>query len=269
MGPAGGLRPEGTLVSRINLVTRLREKVQRDVVPRIVAASTARYFSATSDPATLIRTSGNAQEPRLADLFAHYGSDKGWSGDTKPPFSWPPHNYAFVYELLFRSRRNRTTSIVECGIGTNNTDVRSNMTAHGRPGASLRAWRDYFPNATVIGLDIDERVLFSEERIRTFHVDQTDPVSVGRFWSTSGLEVCDIIIDDGLHTFDAGIAFFEASFDRLADDGIYIIEDVSPSRLNSYRDFFARRDEVLDFFQIYRPGVALRSNCLVVIRRPN
>ena len=35
-----------------------------------------------------------------------------------------------------------------------------NMTASGKPGASLRVWRDYFNNAQVIGADIDKRILF-------------------------------------------------------------------------------------------------------------
>jgi len=36
----------------------------------------------------------------------------------------------------------------------------------------------------------------------------------------------DIILDDGLHTFEAGITLFLNSFDKLRKNGIYIIEDV-------------------------------------------
>ena len=42
------------------------------------------------------------------------------------------------------------------------------------PGASLRAWRDFFPNATILGADLDREVLFEEERITTGYMDQTD-----------------------------------------------------------------------------------------------
>jgi hypothetical protein len=42
----------------------------------------------------------------------------------------------------------------------------------GTPGASLRAWRDYFPNAEIYGADIDREILFEEERISAFYVNQ-------------------------------------------------------------------------------------------------
>ncbi len=213
-----------------------------------------------------IRLSGNPKEPHLASLFARFGSDKGWAGDGPTPFFWVPHNYADMYEFLFRSRRMSVRTVVECGIGTNNTDVASNMTETGRPGASLRAWRDYFPNAMVLGLDIDERILFEEERIATYQVDQTDRASINRFWAQAGVADVDIMIDDGLHTFEAGKSLFEASIARLSPDGIYIIEDVSPNDLQSFRDFFAECPHLVDFVQIERPRVPLSDNSLVIIR---
>ena len=48
----------------------------------------------------------------------------------------------------------------------------------GKPGASLRVWRDYFPNAIIYGADIDKDILFAEERIKTFYIDQLDPVAI-------------------------------------------------------------------------------------------
>jgi hypothetical protein len=49
------------------------------------------------------------------------------------------------------------------------------------PGASLRVWRDFFPNAQVIGIDIDEKTMFKDERINTYVVDQTDVHSIRSF----------------------------------------------------------------------------------------
>ena len=37
----------------------------------------------------------------------------------------------------------------------------------------------------------------------------------------------DIIIEDGLHTFDANVCFFENSIHKLNPNGYYIIEDIS------------------------------------------
>ena len=103
------------------------------------------------------------------------------------PFPWPAHTYADYYHSLFSHCRSTVKNVFECGIGTNNPDVPSSMGIHGKPGASLRVWyslfcttngllqRDYFPNATVYGADVDANVLFEEERIKTFHVNKLDP----------------------------------------------------------------------------------------------
>ena len=83
------------------------------------------------------------------------------------------------------------------------------MTASGKPGASLRVWRDYFNNAQVIGADIDKRILFQEDRINTYEVNQLNPTSIKNMWSNIKYDNFDIIIDDGLHTLKAGLTFFK------------------------------------------------------------
>jgi hypothetical protein len=101
---------------------------------------------------------------KLGAYFNKYGSNKA-----------SDHDYHRVYGPLMASSRNNQVRLLEVGLGTNNTDVTSNMGTRGRPGASLRAFRDYFPNASIFGADIDRRVLFQDERIKTVFVDQTDP----------------------------------------------------------------------------------------------
>jgi hypothetical protein len=103
---------------------------------------------------------------------------------------------------LFATIRDDAKKIFECGIGTNNEDVQSNMTANGIPGASLRGWRDYFWNA-----------------------DQTDPESIKNMWEQIGESDFDVILDDGLHEAHANITLLENSWDKLRHNGIYIIED--------------------------------------------
>ena len=46
--------------------------------------------------------------------------------------------------------------LIECGLGTNNINFKSSMGINGKPGASLRMWRDFFPSARIIGVDIDK-----------------------------------------------------------------------------------------------------------------
>lgn len=100
---------------------------------------------------------------------------------------------------------------------------------HSIPGGSLRAWRDYFPSAEIIGIDIDPDVMFTEERINTYVCDQTQAKSIASFVTQANLQPnsVDIIIDDGLHEFDANVCLFENTKHLLKDNGIYVIEDVA------------------------------------------
>ena len=45
------------------------------------------------------------------------------------------------------------------------------MGTEGKPGASLRAFRDFCMNAEVIWADIDKRILFKEDRINKIWED--------------------------------------------------------------------------------------------------
>ncbi len=67
----------------------------------------------------------------------------------------------------------------------------------------MRAWRDYFPRARVYGADVDKRILFEEDRIDTFFVDQRDPITFEAMWANIPDVELDFFLDDGLHTFDA------------------------------------------------------------------
>ena len=114
---------------------------------------------------------------------------------------------------------------MEVGIGTSDPTIQSSMGENGTPGASLRAWKEFFPNGNIVGLDIDEKIIFAEERIETFCVDQTDPISISKFLASNGNRVFDVIIDDGLHTENAAHVFFENCFHLLKSKGFYFIED--------------------------------------------
>jgi hypothetical protein len=142
------------------------------------------------------------------------------------------------------------------------------MGVSGKPGASLRVWRDFFPNAMVYGADIDKDILFEEDRIKTFYIDQLDPEVIKKFWDTVGSVNFDFMIDDGLHTFEAGSTLFIHSIDRLTNDGIYIIEDIGQTDLLRYKDFFSNnKDYVVEYVCMFRPGISLGDNSLVVIRK--
>lgn len=205
------------------------------------------------------------QANKIAELCDQYGSDKGSTFYGPHPYTWPPHTYAVVYDLLF-NRPEIIKAVFECGIGTNNANLPSNMTANGRPGASLYVWRDYFPNATIYGADIDTDILFKDERIITGHIDQTNPQKVKDYFESIGVKQFDIMIDDGLHKFEAGKCLFENSFDFLADDGLYIIEDVLPEDVEKYHDYFKNAQDLVIKYVLMGSPKSLDNN-LIIIRK--
>ena len=204
----------------------------------------------------------------LNGLCDKYGSDKGQTVNDGHPYPWPSHTYADFIERHFGHCRMFVENVFECGLGTNNPAVASNMTSSGHPGASLRVWRDYFPSAQVYGADIDREILFTEERIKTFFCDQTSPEAIAALWSAVGDVEFDIMIDDGLHTFEAGVSLFENSFHKLRSEGVYIIEDVPPQSLISFKQYFFSKNYNYDFINLYRKSVgSLGDNSLVVVRK--
>lgn len=218
------------------------------------------------DHAIVVRHAKDAGNP-IAALCDRYGSDKGTLKLAGHPWPWPPHTFADYYHMLFGHCRESIRHVFECGLGTNNPAILSSMGVGGRPGASLRVWRDYFPHAVVVGADIDATVLFQEERIRTFYLDQTDPASIAMLWQAAGIGEFDLMIDDGLHTFEAGLCLFENSIAQLAPHGIYVIEDVAPADLVRFQRHFAGGAYHVEYVSMFRPHAPLENNNLVVVRR--
>lgn len=152
----------------------------------------------------------------LKQLFDFHGSDKASS-----------HNYHHLYGAILHNPE-AVSAVFEVGLGTNNEDVVSNMGRQGRPGASLRAFRDYLPKAQIFGADVDRRVLFEEERIRTFFIDQTDLAVVNALAATLDVRF-DLIIDDGLHSPNANLATMLFALKKLKPGGVFVVEDVHPA----------------------------------------
>ncbi len=197
----------------------------------------------------------NQELKRLMDL---YGSDKG--GINKH------HNFAQYYSKIFNSKKDQIKNFLEIGLGTNNLDISSNMGVDGKPLASLKAWRDYFKNANIYGADIDKDILKNEERIKTFYVDQTNPSSIDKMFKNIGVSKFDIILEDGLHEYNANICFFENSIKYLAPNGVYIIEDIYYKDQIKFINYFKKKSynfSIIDLF--HERNIA--NNCLVVIEK--
>jgi len=211
----------------------------------------------------------NYKKTLLSELADKYGTDKGFNILENRIFynNWHPHNYTDYYSSLFDHARENVKKVFECGIGTNNPNFPSSMGREYSPGGSLKMWRDYFPNAEIYGADIDKDILFKSERIKTFHVDQLDPSSLEKMWKNINVDNFDIIIDDGLHTLEAGICMFENSFNKLRNGGIYIIEDVDPSYLKELSIYLGVKNNIEIVVLKSKNKKLLRDNNLIVIRK--
>jgi SAM-dependent methyltransferase len=154
----------------------------------------------------------------LCEIMCRNKSDKGLENK---------HNFTIIYYDIFKDIQFKSLRIFELGLGTNNVNIPSSMGKNGRPGASLYGWREFFVNSQIFGADIDKEILFETDKIKTFFCDQTDPNIINDMWNKDELkEDFDIIIEDGLHTFDANVCFFENSIHKLKPNGYYIIEDI-------------------------------------------
>lgn len=236
-------------------------------------ARALRTFGAKTE-AQIVINYNRVQDSPLDSLCNKHGSDKGGDGTVVHPYPWKHHTYTDFLSLLFETQREQIKLVFECGIGTTNPTVPSSMGLAGMPGASLRVWRDYFPNAEIIGADIDESTLFVEERIRTYWVDQRSPTSVEELWKLIDTTDFDLIIDDGLHEFEAGKTLFLGSIGHLSTNGTYIIEDVTYQDMMLYIDFFSDLDFRVDFASLIRPAENVRyesdkDNQLIVVRHPH
>ena len=149
---------------------------------------------------------------KLAALYNHYGSDKA-----------NHHDYYKLYgHILFHLGVDKHLNVLEIGMGTNNPKYISTMGGGGKPGASLRAFRDALPNASIRGADIDADILFTEERIETTRVDQMNRDT----FSSLEDKKYHLIIDDGLHSVAANLNTLLWAMKHVEDGGYIVIEDI-------------------------------------------
>ncbi len=144
----------------------------------------------------------------LTDLAKLYKTDK-----------WGTHRYTPHYEASLKHLRNKEFTLLEIGIG--------GFRKEGSGGASLRMWRDFFPKATIVGLDIIDKSYVAGDRIEVYTGDQTDPELLKRIVAEHPDLL--VVIDDGSHVSEHILASFDVLFPLLPSNGVYAIEDLQTS----------------------------------------
>ena len=96
-------------------------------------------------------------------------------------------------------------------------------------GGSMGLWREYFgTSALIYGVDIDQRSReFCDNDAEIRIGSQTDSLFMNGV--VDEMAYVDIIIDDGSHNCLDVVSTLEMLWPRLADDGVYIIEDLHTS----------------------------------------
>ena len=193
----------------------------------------------------------NAAAKELSALFTANGSDKSTH-----------HDYHLAYGSLLNERRTQPTRLLEIGIGTNNPAIISTMGISGKPGASLRAFRDFLPRGRIFGADIDSSILFHDQRIETYFIDQTRSETFLDLQKQIGGEL-DVIIDDGLHAADANLATMTFALRSLKSDRLFVVEDIARASLSIW--------QVVSMLLplSYKPRIVQAKNgALFIMRKP-
>jgi hypothetical protein len=166
----------------------------------------------------------------LCSLFEKYKSDK---------CDEIYHTYSKIYNDILSHEKYSALNIIEIGIGNKNL-MMPIVGKDYEEGASLKAWRDFFVNANVFGLDIDKSVLFSDNRIYCYFTDQSSPEileqTILNIKQKHNIEYFDFIIDDGSHIKEHMICSILTLSKFLKNEGIYIIEDIKDNEI----DFFVK-----------------------------
>lgn len=115
------------------------------------------------------------------------------------------HHYGKPYQEIF-SKFNRTGNLNILEVGT-------------QKGGSLLAWKEYFPNANVVGVDVVDVV---PEKYRLDSV--TRIISDIKDWKDD--TKWDIVIDDGSHYLGDMVYVVANYIDKLNINGVLIMEDV-------------------------------------------
>ena len=131
------------------------------------------------------------------------------------------HQYTSRYEIYLDQYRDVEFNLLEIGVFD---------------GASVKTWKQYFPKANIIAIDIDERCKqYEEDRINIHIGDQTDVDFLNSIVKQYGH--FEVILDDGGHSYKQQIVSFETLFPHLTSGGLYFIEDMHTSyRPNSVWD---------------------------------
>lgn len=139
----------------------------------------------------------------------HYSLDK--IVDSRNTDKNTSHSYLETYESLFKGKQITCKNILEIGV---------------QRGGSMKLWNDYFVNANIYGMDIDDSPHFLSEykRINFLKINAYSQEGINYYLSKN--IKFDVIIDDGPHSLESMVYFVQHYSQLLTSNGILIVEDI-------------------------------------------
>lgn len=146
----------------------------------------------------------------LADIAFRYGTDKKHTR----------HNFVEIYESLFEHKRQEPLKLLEIGVYL----CRSH-----------NMWLDYFPNATVYGIEKEEMFTqYSRDRLIIHRIDQGNKDQLLAYAEEHG--PWDIIIDDGSHFVSHQKLALQVLWPFVKPGGYQFVEDTHSSYWGKFMD---------------------------------
>ena len=141
-------------------------------------------------------------------------------------------HYFEIYDRHFSRLRGRKINILEIGI---------------MHGGSLQMWQNYFNgNAMIYALDINpECKKFESENVKVYIGSQEDKKFLQQL--AKELPPLDLLIDDGGHSMKQQITTFQELYDKVKDDGVYLIEDLHTSYMKFYGGGYKKSRSFIEF----------------------
>jgi hypothetical protein len=124
------------------------------------------------------------------------------------------HSYGETLEKLFAPYRDTAEYVLEIGVDR---------------GASLRAFRQYFKNAVIVGMDNRPEAVFAEDRIFCYQGDQNLQKDLTSLCNALSISY-DVIIDDGNHQPVSQVMGIFNLWPHLKPGGLYVVEDVQEEK---------------------------------------
>lgn len=145
------------------------------------------------------------------------------------------HDYLKNYELFLKEFINDEFTLVELGCDK---------------GESLRMWREYYPKAEIIGIDIKPEVekILEPDNIK-FICENAASDDLPQKISETATKDIKIIIDDCSHAWGDQRYSFEKLFPILSSGGYYIIEDMECGTMGAYPDYPPRFQDSQPFLE--------------------